>query len=285
MINELRNARSIPEDTKESVEKSIQELLRYFRAEGRALFVEMYDERDGADRAARNSDTFRAMEALTGREPRIIEYSRLDKIKPSEYALITFSGKTTKFVAYRDFGDRFGPLMEMIRETRVPVLAQSAGHPLSGAAYDGQIKRLDCREPWELDDHDMGVYGWRNLKSNSSAIITPNHPLFAEYLKTDGRVWHSQAESVRGLNDDDIAILVDSTAKNGERMSHTFELKNPSKHFIALQPDLGINPSRGMRSREQPHYSGIVLLVSALELLTTHSAQYTQTKEQLYAPK
>jgi hypothetical protein len=93
--------------------------------------------------------------------------------------------------------------------------------------------------------------------------------LFESYITTDGITHHRHAEYVAGM-DGRVRVLAESTA-NGRIMPYVLELKDANKHIIGFQNHPERNSWYNLREGEQPHFGGLVLLVSALNLLPVRS--------------
>ncbi len=275
-LQEFMATQEIPEHSK----GIINNLYRYFSTR-KSLVVNMLDEKDGLPLDASGKiPTSQTLEVLTGIEPDKIQYSKLGEVNLDKYSLISFTGKARKFCDYeedKDF-DRFEPVIKIIRETSVPIIALCAGHQLVGKAYGGKIEMVGI-DPGT--GSEIKINGWLNPYQDSHGILTLDHPLFSEYLKTDRTIHHKHAEHVSGM-DDRVAVLAESIAPNDKYMAYVLELKDPKKHIIGFQNHPERNPHSNLSKGEKPHYSGLVFLVSALDLLTVNSQKYTETKQRLY---
>lgn len=279
-LKQFLDSETVPEHSKGLVD----DLRRYFAGQ-KILIVNMTDEKDdlktGEDVEAQLKHT---LMALSGTEPQSAPYSRLPTLNPEQYCLISFTGKKRKFVDYERDNDfhRFESVMNVIREARTPIIALCAGHQLFGKAYGGRIEMIGQGQG---SSPEVRMDGWLNpYEEGKGRILTPDHPLFSQYLLTDGSIHHRHAEHVTGM-DSRVQVLAESIAANGKKLAYILELKDTGKHMIGFQNHPERNPNHGLKQNEGPHFSGLVLLVSALHLLTVDSQNYGATKQELYLPK
>ncbi len=98
------------------------------------LFVDMFDPNEnGKDDYAQRAKLM--LETITGQTPDFPNYRSVSRGDEAGYDMIAFTGKWRSFseyIATGTFGDNFGVLVDIIRNTRIPVLGLCAGHQLYG---------------------------------------------------------------------------------------------------------------------------------------------------------
>jgi gamma-glutamyl-gamma-aminobutyrate hydrolase PuuD len=275
-LEDFMNATDVPAQSKEQAKR----VKEYFNRGG-ALVVDMFDEHDDIPVKERTGiyDAAHALEELTGVAPVIRPYSEISTTDVDKHPLMYIPGKHANFGDYiskRDF-ERFKPLSKKIRDSKVPIIGSCGGHQLIGLAYDGTIGKVAGSVHNTAEQ--PRVEGWMDPNPDNEGILNPDHPLFKEYLKTDGVVHHNHQEFVKGM-DNRIAVLAESSI-NGQAIPYVMESTIPEKHIISFQ----YHPHRDPRHNlpDGSHFSGLVLLVSALDLLLPNSSNYTLKKKELYA--
>lgn len=272
-----------PDATKEAV----KQLWDYFREP--TVLVDMYDEKDNSPNKPAVAGARNALWVVTGKIPRVVHYSELYGLDLGSTPAIAFSGKPRLFVQYQgdgDFGARFMPVMGTIAATQVPVLGLCAGQQLAAMAYCGTnaIKRIDGKESGEVK---MRINGWRDPHPDIGGILAPAHPLFEQYLKTGRLVHHNHAEYVDIPRNGLLKVIAESASTNGIVMPYIFEFhdaKLPSKRIIAFQHHPERSPFRDVDEGKPGIFSGLTLLVRAIDLLTRSGPAYDASRMQMYSP-